>query len=128
MGLRTLESAESQGYGLCIVTIGHISFHTQGEETADGLADPAFFQKVMTLVNPGRSGNRKAPETYRLTEVKLRHWSSPAGSWVIAFSDLFNSQAMGFGPKGAFPGWGGNRADFPEWYKLQTSSVAFTQR
>lgn len=125
MGLRTLESAESQDCGLCIVTVGHISFHTQGEEIAVGLADPAFFQKVMTLVNPGRSGNRKAPETYRLTEVELRCWPSPAGSWVIAFSDPFSSQAVGFGPEGAFPGWRGNRADVPE--QLQTSSVAFTQ-
>lgn len=114
---------------LCSHSWTYLLSHT-GRGNAEGLADPAFFQKVVTLVNQGRSGNRKAPETYRLTEVKLRPWSSPAGSWSMTFSDLFNSQTVGFGPGGggcAFPSWGGNRADFAERYKLQTSSNAFTQ-
>lgn len=98
---------------LCVVTVGHISFHTQGEEIAAWPADPAFFQKVATLANPGRSGNRKAPESSRLTEVvKLRPWCSPARSWVMAFSDLCNNQAVGFGTEGAFPGGGGSRQTF----------------
>lgn len=33
-------------------TVGHISFHTHGEEISDGLADPAFFQKVVTSAGP----------------------------------------------------------------------------
>lgn len=117
MELRTLESAESQGCGLCVVTVGHISFHTQGEEIADGLADPVFFQKVVTLVNPGRSGNRKAPETYRLTGVKQ---TLELPSWALGHSFL---RPVGFGPKGAFPGWGGNRADFPERHNCRSHQM-----
>lgn len=84
-GTEDTQSAESQGCGLGVVTVGHISFHTQGEEIADGLADPAFFQKVVTLVNPGRSGNRKAPETYRLTGVKQ---TSELPSWALGHGFL----------------------------------------
>lgn len=121
-----MASAESQGCALCVVTVGQISFHTEREEIADELADPAFLQKVVTLASLGRSGNRKAPETYRLTEVKLRPWCSSAGSWVMAFSDLRNNQTAGFETEGAFPGGGGSRADLPEWYKLTTLSLSLT--
>lgn len=50
-GPRIFASAESQGCGLCVFAVGHISFRTQGEEIADELADPAFFQKVVTLAS-----------------------------------------------------------------------------
>ena len=33
-------------------TVGHISFHTPGGDISDGLAEPAFFQKVMTSASP----------------------------------------------------------------------------
>lgn len=35
-----------------VLTVGHISFHTHTEEISDVLADPAFFQKVVTSANP----------------------------------------------------------------------------
>ena len=50
--VRTATSAETKGCGLCVPTVGCISFHTHGGEISDGLADPALSQKVLTSASP----------------------------------------------------------------------------
>lgn len=43
--------------------LDYLLSHIKGGEILDGLADPAFFQKVMTLASPGRKRNKNAHET-----------------------------------------------------------------
>lgn len=66
-------------------TVGHISFHTPGAEISDGLADPAFFQKVMTSASPRKEQKRECSGDLEVGRGELRPGCSSAGypgSWL----------------------------------------------
>lgn len=78
-------------------TVGHISFHTPGAEISDGLADPAFFQKVMTSASPRKEQKRECSGDLEVGRGRAETWVFLSWlPWVMAFSGRSNNQAAGF--------------------------------